>query len=138
LLGGAVGDRIQYFGFPQGDTPQELAQDARQRAQEVIYVKVGCGVSAVAEAAGINICLHGVHETGVTTCATNQVGATLTNLDDGNQYMNHLLIEDIVMLPRLALQKGELPVISGPGLGFELDWDAIGRAEEAYRACREK
>ena len=61
------------------------------------------------------------------------MGATLGNLDDGNQYMNHLLIEDIVSSPNLALQKGELPVLPGPGLGFELDWDAVGRAEEAFR-----
>jgi L-alanine-DL-glutamate epimerase-like enolase superfamily enzyme len=47
--------------------------------------------------------------------------------------MNHLLIEDIVESPNLTLQKGELPVLPGPGLGFDLDWDAIGRAEEAFR-----
>jgi muconate cycloisomerase len=249
LLGGAVRDRIQYFGFPQGDTAEELARDARQWAEsgcEVIYVKVGrdetldlaiaeqvrgaiadkrlrldaneawdvltahrmikvlaaygiefieqptdssslaaleqvkraspipvaadqlvftpedvyevcrrqaadlivlglhetCGIgrfrkaAAIAEAAGLNICLHGLYETGITTCASNQVGATLANLDDGNQYMNHLLVEDIVSRPNLALRKGELPVLSGPGLGFELDWDAIGRAEESYRRWR--
>jgi L-alanine-DL-glutamate epimerase-like enolase superfamily enzyme len=246
LLGGAVRDCVQYFGFPQGDTPQELARDARRWADsgcEVIYVKVGRGealdvaiaqevraaigakrlrldaneawdaltarrmikalaaydvefleqpthsdslaaleqvrmasaipiaadqlvftpedvytvcqrhaadlivlglhetggigrflkAAAIAEAAGINICLHGLYETGITTCATNQVGATLTNLDDGNQYMNHLLSEDIIQHPQLMLQEGRLPIISGPGLGFELDWDAVGRAEEAYR-----
>jgi muconate cycloisomerase len=55
LLGGAVRDRIQYFGFPQGDTAEELARDARQWAESgcaVIYVKVGRGESldlAIAE-----------------------------------------------------------------------------------------
>ncbi len=46
LLGGAVGDRIQYFGFPQGNTAEELARAAMQWAEsgsEVIYVKVGRG-----------------------------------------------------------------------------------------------
>jgi L-alanine-DL-glutamate epimerase-like enolase superfamily enzyme len=57
----------------------------------------------------------------------------LVNLDDGNQYMNHFLREDIIVRPDLTLQQGRLPVIPGPGLGFELDWDAIARAEEAYR-----
>ena len=246
LLGGALRDEIHYFGFAQGDTPEELAEDARAFAEagcEVIYVKVGRGealdlaiaaqvraaiggrrlrldaneawdpltasrmirklaafdiefieqpttsesvtalaqvraaspvaiaadqlvftpanvyevcreraadvivlglhetggilrfrkAAAVAEAAGIRICVHGVHETGITTCAANQVAATLPNLDDGNQYMNHLLKEDVVMQPDLALKGGKLPVLSGPGLGFELDWDAIGRAAEAHR-----
>jgi len=246
LLGGAVRDRIQYFGFPQGDTPEELAQDAKAWAEsgcEVIYVKIGRGealdlaitkqvraaignrrlrldaneawdtltaqrmiralatyniefveqptrsdslaalrqvrsgspiaiaadqvaftpedvynvcsqnaadlivlglhetggigrfykAAAIAEAAGLNVCLHGLYETGITTCATNQVGATLANLDDGNQFMNHLLAEDIIRQPRLALTRGSLPVLPGPGLGFELDWDAVGRAKEAHR-----
>jgi len=245
LLGGAVRDRIQYFGFPQGNTAQELARDASlwtQRGCKVIYVKIGRGeeldlaiarevraaigqarlrldaneawdvltahrmikalanfdvefieqptnsdslsalahvrenstiaiaadqlaftpedvyaicsrqaadlivlglhetggidrfrkAASIAEAAGLNVCLHGLYETGITTCASNQIGATLANLDDGNQYMNHLLIEDIVARPNLALQNGQLPVLSGPGFGFELDWDAVGRAEEAY------
>ncbi len=248
LLGGAVRDRIQYFGFPQGDTAEEVATDAKYWADqgcEVIYAKVGRGAAldaaiaeqvraaigtrrlrldaneawdvltaqrmieklasydiefieqptnsnslsalrqvkassripiaadqavftpedvyevcrqqqadlivlglhesggvdrfrkaaAIAEAAGLNVCLHGLYESGITTCATAQVGATLVNLDDGNQYMNHLLIEDIVRHPKLTLERGTLPLPPGPGLGFELDWDAIARAERAYRAA---
>ena len=248
LLGGAVRAQIQYFGFPQGDTAEELAEDARRWAQsgcEVIYVKVGRGetldleivkqvrsaignrrlridaneawdvltaqrmirtlepfdiefleqptrsdslaaleqvkasssvpiaadqliftpedvyavccrqaadllvlglhetggigrfrqAAAIAEAAGINVCLHGLYETGITTCASNQIGATLTNLDDGNQFMNHLLEEDIIERPKLTLRNGALPVLQGPGLGFDLNWDAIARAEAAYEAA---
>jgi muconate cycloisomerase len=247
LLGGAVRDRIQYFGFPQGDTAEEVAREATQWVEsgsEVIYVKVGRGeavdlaiaaqvraaignrrlrldaneawdvltarrmikalaqfdiefieqpthsdslaalqqikagspiaiaadqvvftpedvyevcrhqaadlivlglheaggigrfrqAAAIAAAAGLNICLHGLYETGITTCASNQVGATLSNLDDGNQYMNDLLSEDIILQPKLTLHNGSLPVLSGPGLGFELYWDAIARAEEAHEA----
>lgn len=87
----------------------------------------------IAEAAGIDICIHGLYETGITTCATNQVAATIPNLDDGNQYMNHLLAWDIVESPDLTLRNGRLPVLQGPGLGFELDRDAIGRAGELYQ-----
>ena len=245
LLGGAVREEIQYFGFPQGDTAEELAAEAREWAEsgsEVIYIKVGrgdaldlsiveqvraaignkrlrldaneawdpiaasrmlsklavfdiefieqpthsdslsalaqvkvaspiaiaadqsaftpedvynvcryqaadiivlglhetggikrfCKAAAIAEAAGVNICLHGLYETGITTCATNQVAATLSNLDDGNQYMNHFLSEDIVIKPDLTLKEGKLPVLSGQGLGFELNWSAIQRAKEAH------
>ena len=249
LLGGAVRDHIQYFGFPQGESAQELASEAREWAAsgcEVIYVKVGrgealdlaiaeqvraaignkrlrldaneawdaltalrmirklaafdiefieqptrsdslaalaqvkaaspvaiaadqvvftpedvydvcshraadvivlglhetggigrlCKAAAIAEAAGVNVCLHGLYETGITTCASNQVGATLTNLDDGNQYMNHFLTEDIIQRLDLTLQAGRLPVLLGPGLGFDLNWDAIERAHEAHQRVR--
>ena len=88
--------------------------------------------ASVAEAAGINVCLHGLHETGITTCAANQAGALISNLDDGNQYMNHLLTNDIISSPDLKLDKGSLKVIKGPGLGFELDENAVKDAEKNY------
>ncbi|MHC4782354.1 MAG: mandelate racemase/muconate lactonizing enzyme family protein [Planctomycetota bacterium] len=246
LMGGAVRDEIQYFGFAQGETAAEIAAEAKLLAEsgcEVIYFKVGRGdaldiaiaqqvrlaigpqkrlrmdpnehwspvraarmirkmcdfdvefieqptncesvaalaqvranspvaiaadqlvftpydaynvcrenaadlivlglhetggllrfskVAHIAEAAGIDICIHGLYETGITTCAANQVAATIPNLDDGNQYMNHFLEWDIVKSPDLALQNGRLPVLKGPGLGFELDWDAISQASDLY------
>ena len=246
LMGGAVRDEIQYFGFAQGESAQEIAAEAKILAEsgcEVIYFKVGRGdaldiaiaqqvraaigpqkrlrmdpnehwspvraarlirkmcefdvefieqptncesvaalaqvranspiaiaadqlvftpydaynvcrenaadlivlglhetggllrfskVSHIAEAAGIDICIHGLYETGMTTCAANQVAATIPNLDDGNQYMNHFLEWDIVKSPELFLKNGRLPVLKGPGLGFELDWDAINQASELY------
>lgn len=247
LLGGAVQDEVRYFGFVQGDTPGELAGDARRLADEgfsVLYVKIGRGedldveivravheaapgarlrfdvnevwdlmtarrmfrkllpfdpdfieqpvpgsggaallgrlarsaeipiaadqsvyspedtydicrngaaeaivlglhetggvvryrkAAAIAEAASVRICVHGVFETGITTCASNQVAATLSNLDDGNQIMWQLLEEDIVEHPQLTPVNGALPIVDGPGLGFELDFDAVARAAEAYR-----
>jgi muconate cycloisomerase len=54
-------------------------------------------------------------------------------LDDGNQYMNHFLAEDILETPDLELKQGRLPLLKAAGLGFTLDWDAIGRAEEMFR-----
>jgi L-alanine-DL-glutamate epimerase-like enolase superfamily enzyme len=46
--------------------------------------------------------------------------------------MNHFLEWDIVKSPDLSLQNGKLPVLKGPGLGFELDWDAISLASELH------
>ena len=49
LLGGRVRDAVDYFGFPQGDTADELAADAARLAQPghgVIYLKVGRGEAA--------------------------------------------------------------------------------------------
>ncbi len=246
LLGGAVRDEIQYFGFAQGESAAEIAADAAEIAAsgcEVIYVKVGRGdaldldivrqvrlaigpikrlrvdpnenwnpvravrmirkineydvefveqptqsesvtalaqvranspvaiaadqlvftpqnafdvcrekaadlivlglhetgglsrfskIAHIAEATGIDICLHGLYETGITTCAANQIGATIPNLDDGNQYMNHFLCWDIVKSPDLQLVNGKLPVLKGPGLGFELDDDKVEQAAELF------
>ncbi len=46
--------------------------------------------------------------------------------------MNHLLEWDIVKSPDLSLQDGRLPVLGGPGLGIELDADAVARAAEGH------
>lgn len=242
LLGGAVRDHVSYFGFPQGDTPDEIAREAESMANsgfDVIYVKVGRGdvldldiisetrkaigphkrlrvdpnehwtglrgarmlrrikefdiefveqpthaesraaltsarnlssipiaadqsvftpfdvfdvcrygaadlivlglhetgglrefakAASVAEAAGVDVCIHGLYESGITTCAGHQIALTLSNLDDGNQYMNHLLEWDVIDEPDLTLNAGILDAISRPGLGFQLDFDAVDRA----------
>ena len=93
--------------------------------------------AAVAEAAGLNICLHGVYESGITTCASNQVAATIPNLDDGNQIMVQLLAEDIVASPSARHADGRLPVLEGPGLGFSWTGTRSCRgAPSATATCR--
>ena len=248
LFGGAHRDRVGYFHFTQGDTPEELAADAARAAaagERVFYVKVGRGeqldleivravrreigdarlrldaneawdphdairmcrrlepfdiefveqptpswsiealaqvkasvgipivadqsaftlhdvyeicrrraadmicigpreiggvrpmlqVAAVAEAAGLRICIHGSFTSGITSCAEHQAALAIPNLDDGNQIMWQLLREDLVASPDLRPREGWIAALTGPGLGFELDEEAVGRAEAAYRAA---
>lgn len=247
LLGGAFNAAVDYFGFPQGDTADELAADARRCSEAgyaVIYMKVGRGerkdlenvaavraaiggrklrldaneawdvatalrmmrllapfepefieqptpaqsyaalkqvrdaspvpvaadqsvyslfdvyevcrqraadlivlsfhetggllqfkkAAAIAEAAGIRICLHGQSVTGMTDLAQHQLALTLPNLADGNQIMHQLLVEDIIASPDLTPVEGKLPasIAMRPGLGFELNWDAVARARALY------
>jgi len=125
-------------------SPEDVLAVCREEAADLIVLGLheSGGLSrfrkcaAIAEAAGINICLHGLYETGITTCATLHAGAVIANLDDGNQYMNHLLTEDIVQGTSLRLARGCLALPSAPGLGFELDWDAVHRADERSRMHR--
>jgi muconate cycloisomerase len=84
--------------------------------------------AAVAKIGGLNICLHGLYETGITTCAAHQVGLAIPNLDDANQYMNHLLTSDVIASPDLSLKDAKLGLFDAPGLGFELDPDAVAEA----------
>ncbi|MGL4208936.1 MAG: mandelate racemase/muconate lactonizing enzyme family protein [Candidatus Adiutrix sp.] len=68
LWGGAVRDEVNYFGFVQGDTAQELANSAKQLQSQgfsVIYMKIGRGeksdlanTQAVREAIGPNVKLR--------------------------------------------------------------------------------
>jgi len=90
----------------------------------------------IAEAAGIPISLHGLYETGITTCATHQAGAVIPNLDDGNQYMAHFLEWDVIEQGTLTLQGDLMPVLSAPGLGFTLDDDAVRDAAKLHAAAQ--
>ena len=89
--------------------------------------------AGIAEAVGISVCMHGQQDSGVSTCAENQIAATITNLTDGNQIMHQVLEEDIVSAPDLTVRKGKLRVLDGPGLGMELNWEAVERASARYR-----
>ena len=89
-------------------------------------------VAAIAQLFDIKVCIHGVWETGITTCASMQAVAGVPNLDDGNQIMWQLLEEDIVQTPDLNPKVGKIPVMSAPGLGFTLNEDAVGHAMEAF------
>ena len=88
--------------------------------------------AAVAEASGLNVCIHGNFESSISTCAAHQAGLVIPNLDDANQIMGNFLSEDIVASPSMTPVKGRLAVIDHPGLGFELDTDSVARAAKAY------
>jgi L-alanine-DL-glutamate epimerase-like enolase superfamily enzyme len=89
--------------------------------------------AAIAEAAGVGLCLHGQSISSITDLAQHHVGLTIPNLTDGNQIMHQLLVEDLVSAPDLTPQQGKLGVYDKPGIGLTINWDAIGRAAEFYR-----
>jgi L-alanine-DL-glutamate epimerase-like enolase superfamily enzyme len=46
--------------------------------------------------------------------------------------MHQLLVEDLVTSPDLTPREGKIGLIEAPGLGVELDRDAVERAAERY------
>ena len=52
----------------------------------------------------------------------------IPNLDDANQYMNHLLTSDVIASPDLSLEDAKLGVFDAPGLGFVIGNDAVAQA----------
>ena len=88
--------------------------------------------AAIAEAAGLDVCIHGSFTTGITTCAEHQIGRFLPNLDHGNQIMWQLLRDNLIAQPSLTPVAGQLALPGAPGLGFELDRDAVREAAERF------
>jgi muconate cycloisomerase len=122
-------------------TLYDVYEICRRRAADMICIgprEIGgvrpmLQVAAVAEAAGLKVCIHSSFTSGVTTCAEHHAALSIPNLDDGNQIMWQLLREDVVAAPDLRPHDGWLPALTGPGLGFELNPEALERAEQAYR-----
>ncbi len=121
---------------------QEAYDLCRQEAADVLVLSPhetgGIGpfkkTAAVAEAAGIPICLHGQFTSGITDLCHQHLALTLPNLTDGNQIMHQLLKEDLLEGAGLEPKLGKLGVLpETPGLGLKLNMDAVERASEAYR-----
>jgi L-alanine-DL-glutamate epimerase-like enolase superfamily enzyme len=48
--------------------------------------------------------------------------------------MHQLLVEDLITAPDLTPVQGKLAMPDDrPGLGFELNWDAVERSQELYQ-----
>lgn len=90
--------------------------------------------AALAEAAGLKICIHSSMTSGITTVAEHHLARAIPNLDDGNQIMWQLLADNILEGPDIAPIAGRLSLPSAPGLGLHPDRDEIARAAERFAA----
>jgi L-alanine-DL-glutamate epimerase-like enolase superfamily enzyme len=121
-------------------TPENVYDICRQRAADAIVLSpheagglLAFGkAAAIAAAAGLPVCLHGQSVSSITDAAQHQLGLCTPNLSEGNQIMHQLLAEDLVARPQLTPVDGRIGAVLEPGLGVELDRDAVARAAERY------
>jgi L-alanine-DL-glutamate epimerase-like enolase superfamily enzyme len=85
----------------------------------------------LAEVHGIPVNRHACVESEISTFAALQVLSSIPNLTLGNQVMHQLLADRLVTTP-LVQDGGTVHVPDAPGLGFELDGDAVARARERH------
>ena len=112
----------------------ETAQRAIQSADAVVLKPMRLGGASVtrylaqfAAAAGLGVTVTTTIDTGVGTAMALHVAASL--LDDGRAHglaTASLLRHDLLAVP-LAVERGMIYLPTGPGLGVELDHDAISR-----------
>ena len=96
-------------------TPADVYEICRQRAADVIVLSpheagglLAFGkAAAIAEAAGVPVCLHGQGVSGITDAAQHHLGLRTANLTEGNQIMHQLLVEDLVSVTRPHARQGQ-------------------------------
>jgi L-alanine-DL-glutamate epimerase-like enolase superfamily enzyme len=88
-------------------------------------------VAAQCELAGLPLIKHAFADLGVTTVAATHVLGTMPSPQLGHQQYATILAHDILATP-LEFIDGSLAVPTGPGLGIELDHDAISFYEGVY------
>jgi hypothetical protein len=142
LAGGGAFARLLYFEvIALGRLRPKVDRFNQQTEIEIGSREIG-GVypmmkaAAVAESAGLKICIHSSFTTGITTCAEHHIGLAIPNLDDGNQIMWQPVQKDIVATPSLAPEEGWLKAFKGPGLGFTLNRDLIAEGEGRFTATK--
>ena len=86
------------------------------------------------EAAGMGVSMHSNTHLGVSLAAMIHVAAATPNLtydcDSHYPWTNH----DVIKGGKMQFKNGKLPVPKGPGLGVELDYDAIAELHENFLA----
>lgn len=89
-------------------------------------------LAALAEAHGVLVSRHACMESALSTLAAAQAAACIPNLTIGNQAMHQLLQESLLVSPTPVPGVGTLRLPDGPGLGVEVDPDAVERARSRY------
>jgi glucarate dehydratase len=88
----------------------------------------------VAEYEGLQVCKHTHGELGIAAAAAHHVVLTLPNGVEGHQQTASLMEHDVLVEPLPIATGPRWGRIDGPGLGIEVDEDAVAAAEARYRS----
>jgi glucarate dehydratase len=88
----------------------------------------------VAEYEGLKVCKHTHGELGIAAAAAHHVVLTLPNGVDGHQQTAHLMEHDVLQEPLPIAGGPRWGRIDGPGLGVDVDEDAVAEAAARYAA----
>ena len=88
----------------------------------------------VAEYEGLQVCKHTHGELGLAAAAMHHVVVTLPNGVEGHQQTAHLLQHDVLTEPIPIASGPRWGLLEGPGLGVDVDEDAVAEAAARYRA----
>ncbi len=114
-------------------------QVAKRGAADIVSVKLmktggivrAKKVAATCEAAGIPCYAGAMWESGIGIAASLHFACSTPAVKYGSDFYtcNYLMTDDLIRKP-LLVEDGDILVPLGPGLGIDVDWEAIGRFQK--------
>ena len=92
-------------------------------------------LAGICETFGLGLSMHSNSHLGISLAAMVHLAAAVPNLSYACDTHWPWKTEDVVAGTPFTFSGGALSVPPGPGLGVELDRDALGRLHEQYLAC---
>jgi glucarate dehydratase len=92
-------------------------------------------LSGICETFGLGLSMHSNSHLGVSLAAMVQLAAATPNLTYACDTHWPWKTQDVVAAGTFAFHEGSVAVPAGPGLGIELDEDALGGLHELYLSC---
>jgi glucarate dehydratase len=92
-------------------------------------------LAGICETFGWGLSMHSNTHLGISLAAMTHLAAATPNLTYACDTHSPWQREDVIEPGALSWHEGELSVPAGPGLGVELDRDALARLHEQYLAC---
>ncbi|UXN32924.1 enolase C-terminal domain-like protein [Glutamicibacter sp. M10] len=94
-------------------------------------------LSGIAETFGLSLSMHSNSHLGISFAAMIQLAAATENIDYAcdTHWPWKLEEDDVIVAGTLTIQDGKVQVPTGPGLGVELDTQALERMHQQYLDC---
>ncbi|MDB6126933.1 MAG: Glucarate dehydratase, partial [Verrucomicrobia bacterium] len=84
---------------------------------------------------GRGVSMHSNNHAGISLAAMTHLGAAMPNLGYALDTHYPWQWEDVIVGGRLKIEDGSIALPKGPGLGVELDRDALARAHQNFLRC---
>lgn len=121
--------------------PEQLAANVRDPAVDVVLldttfwggIRPCIRAAGICEAFSLGVAVHSSGELGIQLATMRHLGAVLPNLVYAADAHYHHLQHDVVVGGLVPYSGGRMTVPEGPGLGVQLDVDAVAEAAERFQ-----
>lgn len=92
-------------------------------------------LAGICDTFGLGLSMHSNSHLGISMAAMTHFAAATPNLTYACDTHTPWQSEDVITPNALRFENGSVPIPDGPGLGVDLDSDALARLHEQWRAC---